>query len=243
MRVRHRLHRLGAARPAEGCHGSRISLRLRARRGERRGRGSDRLQAGREARARFRGRFAVPADRDPGAPPGTAPARRIPARLGQGHLEQAGRDPPLARCRGQHRAAPRRSRPAPIAPAMPRVYVAIGGHTEPERRFVLAAGELRRRFPGILFSTCYRNPAFGFKGADFLNAVAGFDNETSADQVLAGLHEIELRCGRRRDDPKWGPRAMDIDLLLYGATVAGTGDYRLPRPDLLPRAYMLAPLG
>ncbi|HKC16219.1 MAG TPA: 2-amino-4-hydroxy-6-hydroxymethyldihydropteridine diphosphokinase [Steroidobacteraceae bacterium] len=125
---------------------------------------------------------------------------------------------------------------------MPRVYVAIGGNIEPERRFALAAHELRRRFSGILFSTCYRNPAFGFKGADFLNAVAGFDTEASADQVLADLHEIELRCGRGRDDPKWAPRAMDIDLLLYGATVAETAPYRLPRPDLLLRSYMLAPL-
>jgi len=125
---------------------------------------------------------------------------------------------------------------------MPRVYVAIGGNIEPERRFALAARELRRRFPGILYSTCYRNPAFGFKGADFLNAVAGFDTGASADQVLADLHDIELRCGRRRDDPKWAPRAMDIDLLLYGDTVAETADYRLPRPDLLRRSYMLAPL-
>ena len=125
---------------------------------------------------------------------------------------------------------------------MPRVYVAIGGNIEPERRFALAARELRRRFPGIQFSTCYRNPAFGFKGADFLNAVAGFDTEASADKVLADLHDIELRCGRRRDDPKWAPRAMDIDLLLYGAMVAETADYRLPRPDLLQRSYMLAPL-
>jgi 2-amino-4-hydroxy-6-hydroxymethyldihydropteridine diphosphokinase len=125
---------------------------------------------------------------------------------------------------------------------MPRVYVAIGGNIEPERCFVLAARALRRRFPGIVFSACYRNPAFGFKGADFLNAVAGFDTDASAEEVLAELHAIEIQCGRRRDDPKWAPRAMDIDLLLYGGMVAETADYRLPRPDLLHRSYMLAPL-
>ncbi len=125
---------------------------------------------------------------------------------------------------------------------MPRVYVAIGGNVEPERWFPLAARELRRRFSGAHFSSCYRNPAFGFEGADFINAVAGFDTDEPVDAVLAQCHEVEELCGRRRDDPKWAPRVMDIDLLLYGELVAETAAYRLPRPDLLRRAFMLRPL-
>jgi 2-amino-4-hydroxy-6-hydroxymethyldihydropteridine diphosphokinase len=62
------------------------------------------------------------------------------------------------------------------------------------------------------------------------------------DAVLAHCHEIEALCGRRRDDAKWAPRVMDIDLLLYGDLVAETAAYRLPRPDLLRRCFMLAPL-
>ena len=125
---------------------------------------------------------------------------------------------------------------------MPRVYVAIGSNVEPERWFPLAARELRRRFSGVRFSCCYRNPAYGFDGADFINAVAGFDTANAADSVLADCHEIEALCGRRRDDPKWAPRVMDVDLLLYGDTVAETTAFRLPRPDLLRRCYMLGPL-
>ena len=125
---------------------------------------------------------------------------------------------------------------------MPRVYVAIGGNVAPERWFPLAARELRRRFPGAYFSSCYRNPAFGFEGADFYNAVAGFDTDEPVDAVLAHCHAVEELCGRRRDDPKWAPRVMDIDLLLYGELVAETAAYRLPRPDLLRRCFMLRPL-
>ncbi|MGH8253188.1 MAG: 2-amino-4-hydroxy-6-hydroxymethyldihydropteridine diphosphokinase, partial [Steroidobacteraceae bacterium] len=99
---------------------------------------------------------------------------------------------------------------------MARVYVAIGGNVEPERWFPVAARELRRRFPGARFSSCYRNPAYGFVGADFYNAAAGFDTDASVEEVLAQCHAIEEFCGRRRDDPKWAPRVMDIDLLLYG---------------------------
>jgi len=125
---------------------------------------------------------------------------------------------------------------------MPRVHAAVGGNVDPETRLPQAARELRRRFPAARFSSCYRNPAFGFEGADFYNAVAGFDTDLSIDALLAQFHEIESACGRRRDAPKWAPRAMDIDLLLYGDTVAETAAYRLPRPDLLRRCYMLAPL-
>jgi 2-amino-4-hydroxy-6-hydroxymethyldihydropteridine diphosphokinase len=125
---------------------------------------------------------------------------------------------------------------------MPRVYVAIGSNVEAERWAPLAARELRHRFPGARFSSCYRNPAYGFEGADFINAVAGFDTEHSVESVLADCHETEFLCGRRRDDPKWAPRVMDVDLLLYGDTVAETKAFRLPRPDLLRRSYMLGPL-
>jgi 2-amino-4-hydroxy-6-hydroxymethyldihydropteridine diphosphokinase len=125
---------------------------------------------------------------------------------------------------------------------MPRVYVAIGSNVDSERWIPLAARELRRRYPGVRFSACYRNPAFGFEGADFVNAVAGFETEQTVDSVLADCHEIEFLCGRRRDDPKWAPRVMDVDLLLYGDTVAETKAFRLPRPDLLRRCYMLGPL-
>jgi 2-amino-4-hydroxy-6-hydroxymethyldihydropteridine diphosphokinase len=120
--------------------------------------------------------------------------------------------------------------------------VAFGGNVEPERWFPVAARELRRRYPDVQFSSCYRNPAYGFEGADFINAVAGFETTRSPDAVLADCHAIEAACGRRRDDPKWAPRVMDVDLLLHGATVAETAAYRLPRPDLLRRCYMLGPL-
>ena len=125
---------------------------------------------------------------------------------------------------------------------MPRVYIAIGSNVQSERWFPVAARELRRRFPGIRFSACYRNPAYGFAGADFINAVAGFDTADTVESVLDTCHEVEFLCGRRRDDPKWAPRVMDVDLLLYGDTVAETAAFRLPRPDLLRRCYMLGPL-
>lgn len=125
---------------------------------------------------------------------------------------------------------------------MPCVYVAAGSNIAPQERLVLAARELRWRYPEARFSACYRNRAFGFAGQDFINAVVGFDSPLSVPALIEQLHEVEELCGRSREDPKWAPRAMDLDLLLYGALCAKTPLYELPRPDLLKRAYMLGPL-
>jgi 2-amino-4-hydroxy-6-hydroxymethyldihydropteridine diphosphokinase len=59
--------------------------------------------------------------------------------------------------------------------------------------------------------------------------------------VIARLHAAEAACGRARDAPKWAPRTMDLDILLFGATVCAEPGLTLPRPDLVRRPYMLGP--
>ncbi len=125
---------------------------------------------------------------------------------------------------------------------MVQAYVAIGSNLDPAARMLQAARALRQCFPDARFSHCYRNPAFGFEGPDFYNAVVGFSTTLPIEALLPQLHEIEALCGRARADPKWAPRRMDLDLLLYG-DVVGTGPgYALPRRDLARRIYMLGPL-
>ncbi|HJS89354.1 MAG TPA: 2-amino-4-hydroxy-6-hydroxymethyldihydropteridine diphosphokinase [Steroidobacteraceae bacterium] len=125
---------------------------------------------------------------------------------------------------------------------MPKVYIAAGSNIEPERYLAMAVRELERQFPGARFSPWYRNPAVGFEGADFINLVAGFETELTISEVLARLHAIEALCGRPREAPRWAPRSMDLDVLLYGDLVCQEPHLKLPRPDLLKRAYMLGPL-
>lgn len=125
---------------------------------------------------------------------------------------------------------------------MPRVFVAAGSNIEPEHRLALAITELRRTFAPLEVSAAYRNRAVGFEGPDFLNAVVGCNTILPVDEVVARLRAIEELCGRPRQAPKWAPRAMDLDILLYGDLVCETPELRLPRPDLVKRAYMLGPL-
>lgn len=121
-------------------------------------------------------------------------------------------------------------------------FVALGSNMAPEVHLRQAAQLLRARFATTRFSRCYRSAAFGFSGEDFINAAAGFDSELSVEALLLELRAIERRCGRGAADERWGPRAIDLDLLLYGDLVGSGPGYTLPRPDLTARAYMLGPL-
>jgi 2-amino-4-hydroxy-6-hydroxymethyldihydropteridine diphosphokinase len=125
---------------------------------------------------------------------------------------------------------------------VPAVYVAAGSNVVPERNLARAVAALTREFPGIRFSPWYRNRAVGFDGEDFVNLVAGFDTLLPVREVLGRLHAIELDCGRMREAPRWAPRSMDLDVLLYGDLVCDEPGLKLPRPDLIRRAYMLGPL-
>jgi 2-amino-4-hydroxy-6-hydroxymethyldihydropteridine diphosphokinase len=125
---------------------------------------------------------------------------------------------------------------------VPEVYVAAGSNVEPEKNLARALAELEREFPDVRFSSWYRNAAVGFEGDDFINLVAVFSTELILPEVLTRLHAIETLCGRPRDAPRWAPRSMDLDVLLYGDLVCEEPGVTLPRPDLLKRAYMLGPL-
>jgi 2-amino-4-hydroxy-6-hydroxymethyldihydropteridine diphosphokinase len=125
---------------------------------------------------------------------------------------------------------------------VPQVFVAAGSNVAPHEHMALATCELARAFPDVRFSPWYQNPAAGFEGADFINLVAAFTTALDVDELLVVLRTIEALCGRPREAPRWAPRTMDLDVLLYGDLVCQRPGLTLPRPDLLVRAYMLGPL-
>jgi 2-amino-4-hydroxy-6-hydroxymethyldihydropteridine diphosphokinase len=122
------------------------------------------------------------------------------------------------------------------------VYVAAGSNIEPQRHLKAALALLRAEFPDLRASRAYANAAAGFAGDDFINLVVGFTTELPLATLLERLHAVEIACGRPRAAPRWAPRSMDLDVLLYGDAVGNFLDTELPRPDLPRRAYMLGPL-
>ena len=94
-------------------------------------------------------------------------------------------------------------------------------------------------------SRLYRTPAWGMtEQPDFINAAALLSTKLPADALLVELLRIEREAGRERgaSQQRWGPRSLDLDLLLYGDAIIAHPGLCVPHPRLHERAFVLVPL-
>ncbi len=126
---------------------------------------------------------------------------------------------------------------------MPQVYVAAGSNIEPERHLAMAVRELERQFRGHALLALVSQPRrSGSRGRTSSTSSPALRPSCRCTRCCSGCMRIETLCGRPREAPRWAPRSMDLDVLLYGDLVCQEPHLKLPRPDLLKRAYMLGPL-
>ena len=126
-------------------------------------------------------------------------------------------------------------------------YVGVGSNLQSPARQVEAAFGALAEIPQTRLVTCsslYRSAPFGgVEQPDFVNAVAAVLTQLEPAALLGVLHEIEAAQGRERDDTRWGPRVLDLDLLVYSDRRVDSGDLTLPHPGIGERNFVLLPLG
>ncbi len=130
-----------------------------------------------------------------------------------------------------------------------RAYVALGSNLgDREANMKRAVEELGRR-EGIsvaeMSSFLETDPVGGPEGQEkYLNAAASLDTMLTPRELLDACMEVERELGRTRgaDDERWGPRTMDIDILLYGDEIVHEPGFRIPHPRMHERMFVLAPL-
>jgi len=125
---------------------------------------------------------------------------------------------------------------------MARVYVSVGSNVDRERNVRSSLDALRERFGRLDCSRVYQTEAVGFEGEPFYNLVVGFDTDLAPRELVDLLHAIEAAHGRRRDQPSFSDRSLDLDLLLYDDRVVDEPGLVLPRPEILEYAFVLGPL-
>jgi 2-amino-4-hydroxy-6-hydroxymethyldihydropteridine diphosphokinase len=119
-------------------------------------------------------------------------------------------------------------------------YVGLGANLGDRKGSILRAAELigARRL-----STIRETEPWGLVDQPpFLNAVAEVETDLAPQALLVRLLEVERDLGRVRDGERWGPRAIDLDLLLYGTETIDEPGLRVPHPRLHERLFVLEPL-
>lgn len=128
---------------------------------------------------------------------------------------------------------------------MVRCHVGLGANIgDPLGQLQQAVNALRihRDIAQLVLSHLYRSPPMGPSDQpDYLNAVARLDTGLAPEALLDILQEIEHGAGRKRGR-RWGPRTLDLDLLLYGDRHIDTPRLTVPHPGLDKRAFVLVPL-
>lgn len=129
---------------------------------------------------------------------------------------------------------------------MTRVFVALGSNLDDPRTQVLRGFEALSRLPRttvLARSRLYRSVPWGvIDQPGFVNAAAELETALAPRGLLDGLLDLERAAGRDRTGQRWGPRILDLDLLLYGNVELDEPGLRLPHPHLHERAFVLLPL-
>jgi 2-amino-4-hydroxy-6-hydroxymethyldihydropteridine diphosphokinase len=119
-------------------------------------------------------------------------------------------------------------------------YVGLGSNLGDRERLIGHAAEL---IGAGRLSTVIETEPWGYGNQPmFLNAVAEVETQLSARQLLDHLLDVERRLGRERVGPRWGPRTIDLDLLLYGDETIDEPGLVVPHPRLINREFVLRPL-
>lgn len=124
-------------------------------------------------------------------------------------------------------------------------YVGLGSNLGEREAMIRLALDDLARLPGtelVRASSLYdTEPVGDVDQPNFLNAVAQLETELAPRQLLWNLLLIEKRLGRTRTR-RWGPRTIDLDLLLYGHAILDEPGLRVPHPELEKRSFVLVPL-
>ena len=114
---------------------------------------------------------------------------------------------------------------------MAKIYISIGSNIDAENHI----GKL-------ICSSVYESEAVGFDGDNFLNLVVSLKTDDDVLAVVKVLRKIEDENGRLRSGPRFSPRTVDLDLLLYDDLILKDEDLDIPRDEITKNAFVLLPL-
>lgn len=127
-----------------------------------------------------------------------------------------------------------------------RVFIALGSNLGQPLQHANAAIAALKKIPQtvlIQHAPFYRSTPLGPQNQpDFLNTVIEVSTTLSAEQLLNYTQQIEHDLGRERKEQRWGPRTLDLDILLFGNQMINSERLIIPHYDMMNREFVLYPL-
>ena len=127
-----------------------------------------------------------------------------------------------------------------------RVYIGLGANLGERERTIRIALSLLASHPDVevvRVSSLRETDPVGYADQPrFLNGVALLQTRLEARELLALMLGVERDLGRTRRGPRFGPRAIDLDILLYGEAILDEPNLRIPHPRMTERLFVLEPL-
>lgn len=128
---------------------------------------------------------------------------------------------------------------------MSRAYLGLGSNLGDRSAHLQGALDRLARVPGIVLVTVSHvyatDPVGGPEQDEYLNAVVAIDTPLTALELLVVAKELEHAAGRVRGE-RWGPRTLDVDVLIVGDEQVRTPDLEVPHPRMRERGFVQAPL-
>ena len=125
-----------------------------------------------------------------------------------------------------------------------RIAIALGSNLGDSRTILDNATQILAQTIGITLkaqSSWYQTAPVGPPQPDYLNGCALLEVQLTPQELLETLLKIEVQFGRVRQE-RWGPRTLDLDLLLFDDLILETPSLQLPHPRMIERAFVLVPL-
>ncbi|CAN5211294.1 2-amino-4-hydroxy-6-hydroxymethyldihydropteridinediphosphokinase [soil metagenome] len=127
-----------------------------------------------------------------------------------------------------------------------RAYVGLGANLGPREVTLLRAVDLLAAEPEIEVLAVSQlrdtDPVGKVDQPTYLNGAVAVETGLSPRDLLDALLRVEQELGRTRDGERWGPRTIDLDLLVYGGEIVDEPGLRVPHPRLQERRFALEPL-
>lgn len=122
------------------------------------------------------------------------------------------------------------------------IYLSLGSNVDRHKNILAALDALADLFGQLRISSVYESKSVGFDGSNFFNLVVGAATSLSIAELSDRLKRIEDANGRKRSGPKFSPRTLDIDILIFGDFVGVESGIELPRAEITKNAFVLLPL-